>query len=147
MIMKQIRFTKICKIVDWTKKMLHLKEFPWTGKMTFPPSSYKTLGLRWFCPEPFLVGVPVGSPNSICDFVCLSDVWCYQKLPATWLSILLSKPFYWGQAGATTGVQTAEHVYTECTVLFSLALTWYPNYFARLQFFESCLDQRQVKHI
>ena len=61
--------------------------------------------------------------------------WCYQKKKATRLSILLSKPLYWGQAGATSGVQSAEHVYTECTVLFSLALTRYLTYFARLQFF------------
>ena len=55
---------------------------------------------------------------------CFFWWWCYQKKKATGLSILLSKPLYWGQAGGTSGVQSAEHVYTECIVLFSLALTW-----------------------
>ena len=70
----------------------------------------------------FLGGVPKGSPTSIGGFSCLMCVWCYKKqqLPG-W--VFYSPNLYWGQASATSGVQTAEHVYTECTELFSLALT------------------------
>ena len=49
--------------------------------------------------------------------------------------VIYSPNLYCGQAGATSGMQTAEYVFTECTVLFSLAQTRYPTYFARLQFF------------
>jgi hypothetical protein len=31
-------------------------------------------------------------------------------------------------------IVSAEYAYTECTVLFNLTRTWYPTYFARLQF-------------
>ena len=73
--------------------------------------------------------------------MAFSDVWCVcdvtkkRKLPG-W--VFYSPNLYWGQAGTTSGVQTAEHVYTECTVLFSLALTRYPTYVARLLFFYIC---------
>ena len=83
-----------------------------------------------------LVGSPTSTGHSFCHSVILSfcnSVVTKKRKLAGW--VFYPPNLYWGQAGATSGVQTAEHVYTECTVLFSLALTRYPTYFARLQFF------------
>ena len=49
--------------------------------------------------------------------VCYTNIFCYQELT-------YSQNIYWGQTGTGSGIQTAEHMYTE---LFSLAQTNFAN--------------------
>jgi hypothetical protein len=59
-------------------------------------------------------------------------------------SLFYSPNLYGGQAIARSGVQSSEHVYTECTDLFCSAQVRYPTYFARLQFFVSFVKHKSL---
>jgi hypothetical protein len=66
----------------------------------------------------------------VCDVCCV----CVTKKEGYQGWVFYSPNLYSGQAIANSRIQTAEHVYTECTKLFGSAQAGYPTYFARLQF-------------
>jgi hypothetical protein len=142
-------FFSLARFNSWLKRQVtkkpndpmtlyDLKKFQRIVLFSLNVCDWKTLMTQW----PyiffllFLGGVPEGYSHLnrwlfLCVWCVMCDVTKKRKLSG-W--VFYSPNLYWGQTGVRSVAQTAEHVYNEWTVLFSLAQTQYPTYFARLQF-------------